>query len=208
MFIWVNQGIVEPYTPKLKHTGVSRVNPLHAGIPDKQVEVHPDMPNLTESPFLVEKVHSAYLQEEKPEVKTQIFYAKDIMATSLVTILPESSLEEIEIVFKSKKFRHIPVINPDQTLFGIVSERDLFRFTIERYRQSANSVNYVRDITKKKTLTAFPNTPIRDLARIMFEEKVGSVPILNPETYELVGIVTRSDILKAVMNFPLLELYG
>jgi acetoin utilization protein AcuB len=65
----------------------------------------------------------------------------------------------------------------------------------------------VKDIMQPKVLSAFPETPIREIARIMFEEKVGAVPILDKEKKHLVGIVTRADILRRVMNNPPLDLY-
>ena len=103
----------------------------------------------------------------------------------------------------------MPVIDSRSFLQGILSERDLLKFTINSLRNSLTETNQerVRDIMQTKVLSAFPETPIREIARIMFEEKVGSVPILDKEKKHLVGIVTRSDILRRVMNNPPLDLY-
>jgi acetoin utilization protein AcuB len=55
-------------------------------------------------------------------------------------------------------------------------------------------------------LTAHPDTSIRDIARVFFEERIGAVPIVDRgET--LVGIVTRSDILRTILNSAPLELW-
>ncbi len=208
MFIWVNQGIVEPYIPKSKEMLITKVNPPSPTTPEKPIEVHPDYTSEKEHSHFHFKTKSSYLEEENKDVKKQIFYAKDIMSKNVISVKPEASLDEVINLFSKSKFRHLAVTNPDNTLFGIVSERDILKFTIERLKNNDTRSVVVRDITKKKTLTAFPMTPIRDLAKIMFEERVGSVPILGKENYKLFGIVTRSDILKAVMNFSVVELYG
>ena len=103
----------------------------------------------------------------------------------------------------------MPVVDSSFYLQGILSERDLLKFTIQSLRSSELEVipRKVEEIMQIKVLSAFPETPIREIARIMFEEKVGAVPILNKESREIVGIITRSDILKQVMNNPPLDLY-
>lgn len=67
----------------------------------------------------------------------------------------------------------MPVIDSRSFLQGILSERDLLKFTINSLRNSPIEANQerVRDIMQTKVLSAFPETPIREIARIMFEEK-------------------------------------
>ena len=103
----------------------------------------------------------------------------------------------------------MPAVDDSNYLQGILSERDLLKITIESLRNEEFQLlpRKVEDIMQKKVLSAFPETPIREIARIMFEEKVGAVPILHKATNALVGIITRSDILRRVMNNPPLDLY-
>jgi acetoin utilization protein AcuB len=53
---------------------------------------------------------------------------------------------------------------------------------------------------------AHPETLIREIVRVMFRERVGAMPIVN-DTGRLKGIITRSDILRALMRHTALELY-
>lgn len=64
----------------------------------------------------------------------------------------------------------------------------------------------VKEFMKTKVLTAAPTAEIRFAARVMFEEKIGALPIID-DNGSLVGIVTRSDILKALVNLPPLEMW-
>ncbi len=218
MFIWVTQGIVEPYIPKVKSESIKKINALHPGVADKSIEVGDPEDTIvithSKTGFAAEAyidVADIYSQEQSnsKEERKQIFYARDIMSTNVQCISPNDSIVKVEMIFHSQRFRHMPVIDSGSFLQGILSERDLLKFTIQNLRTSIVESNRekVKDIMQTKVLSAFPETPIREIARIMFEEKVGSVPILDKEKKHLLGIITRSDILRRVMNNPPLDLY-
>lgn len=217
MFIWVTQGIVEPYIPKVKPDSVKKINPTHRGVADKSIEVGDPEDSIvishSKSGFAADAyldVADIYSQEQivHKEERKQIFYARDIMTKKVKTISPEDLVSKVEDIFHEQRFRHMPVVNASLQVQGILSERDLLKFTISNLRAvSPNFKALVEEIMQKKVLSAYPESPIRDIARIMFEEKVGAVPILDKEKKHLVGIVTRSDILRKVMNNPPLELY-
>jgi CBS domain-containing protein len=58
-----------------------------------------------------------------------------------------------------------------------------------------------------QVLIATPDTPIRDIARTMVEERIGSLPILDLRD-TLVGIITRSDILRALITHGPMRLWA
>ena len=64
----------------------------------------------------------------------------------------------------------------------------------------------VRDIMATPVLTAHADTEIREIARVLFEERIGAVPIVDSQG-QLVGMVTRSDILRTIMNHAPLDLW-
>lgn len=218
MFIWVTQGLVEPYLPKVKPDSIKKINALQAGVADKSIEVgdpedtivitHGKTGFAADAYIDVAEIYSQEQSSSKEERK-QIFYARDIMTKNVQCIYPEDSIIKVEVLFQKQRFRHMPVVNSTSFLQGILSERDLLKFTIQNLRSSITETTdaTVKEIMQTKVLSAFPDTPIREIARIMFEEKVGSVPILDREKKHLVGIVTRSDILRKVMNNPPLDLY-
>ena len=59
----------------------------------------------------------------------------------------------------------------------------------------------------REVLTATPDTPIRDLARMMVHAKVGAIPIVD-EHRVVVGIVTTTDVLGCVVNEAPLDLWA
>jgi acetoin utilization protein AcuB len=91
----------------------------------------------------------------------------------------------------------------------MIADRDLFRHTapFDKANQIANSeLTQVDAFMKNRILTALPSTEIRQIARVMLNEHVGAMPIVT-ELGELVGIITRTDILRTVTNEVPLELW-
>jgi CBS domain-containing protein len=50
-------------------------------------------------------------------------------------------------------------------------------------------------------MTVRPDTPVAELLDILLEEKIGAVPVLAPDTGDLLGIVSYIDVLRAVRPF-------
>ena len=100
------------------------------------------------------------------------------------------------------RIRHIPVVE-DGRLVGLLSERDLMGaatteiFGLKQKRKSAllKSV-LIKDVMKKKVITVRPDTPIKDAAHLMADQKIGCVPVV--ERGALMGLVTTTDILRYV----------
>jgi len=64
----------------------------------------------------------------------------------------------------------------------------------------------VADIMSSPVFSAHPDTPIRDIAEVMLVERIGAIAICDDEG-SLVGILTRSDILRALVNRAPLDLW-
>lgn len=159
-----------------------------------------------------DRVAEAYgdFQNSQPKREPAIV-AKQIMTTPVVSINLKASIAEAWKLFHHRRFRHVPVVANDQRIVGIVSDRDLWReaagiHTHPNAESMALSSLTVQDIMIDRVLTAHPGTEIRTIARVMFEERIGVIPIVD-ETGTPLGIITRSDILRTVMNNVPFELW-
>ncbi len=151
------------------------------------------------------KVAKAYgdLQEEGPKREPAIL-AKQVMTSPVVSIDLNASMADAWKLFHRKRFRHVPVVTAEQRIVGILSDRDLWREAAGIHKNpGAESLPLsdltVQDIMTDRVLTAHPDTEIRTIARVLFEERIGAMPIVN-ESGTPVGIMTRSDILRTVMQ--------
>lgn len=128
--------------------------------------------------------------------------AREIMMGSPVTLKPEDTLDLANDVISLGRIRHIPVVD-DGRLVGILTERDLIGaaasqiFGLKRKNKSAllKSV-LIKEVMRKRVVTVAPETPIKDVAHLMAEKKIGCVPVVSAGA--LVGLVTTTDILRYV----------
>jgi len=135
-----------------------------------------------------------------PAERKQVTVAADIMSSPVFTIRDNALLEEAQKVFKEHKFRHIPVVSATGKLVGIISDRDF----IGKGSQPITGLIKSRMVTN--ILTAHPQTEIPAIAEAMINHHIGCLPIVD-EVGTLVGILTRTDILHAIVNHAPIELW-
>jgi len=132
--------------------------------------------------------------------------AREIMSSPVVTLPVTASLSQAWEVVHSKRFRHMPVLGPNDSVIGILSDRDLFRGTMEAVLSgttwSKKQVETpIRNLVSYPVLVAAPDAEMRAIARVLLEERIGALPIVS-EAEGLVGMVTRSDILRVLVAHP------
>lgn len=127
---------------------------------------------------------------------------KDYMTRNVITVKEEDSLLQARNSMKKNQIRHLPVLNDEGKLVGIITSSDIMGYTPSQ----AIPMNFweMMDIISRKKVgdamvvapaTATPDMPIEDVATLFREEKVGILPVI--EENQLVGIVTDTDVLNA-----------
>lgn len=144
--------------------------------------------------------------------------AKDIMTTDIITVKPETTIQELASILVSQKVSGVPVVDDAGALYGIVTEHDLIsrnkrlhiptvisfldaaiylesskKFEEEVKRMAATKVG---DICVRKVITISEDTTVVDIATIMDEQKVHLLPVV--EGGKIVGVVGRRDVVKTV----------
>ena len=104
------------------------------------------------------------------------------------------------------RYRHVPIVSAEDKLVGIVSDRDFIAPPGAGKPDIAARGERLEDVMITNVLSARPGASIREIARVMFEERIGAMPIVS-EDERLVGILTRSDIVRTVINQAPLELW-
>jgi acetoin utilization protein AcuB len=120
--------------------------------------------------------------------------AKDIMSTDLMILSFDKDINFAEVILEAKHVRHIPVVDHNDTLVGMLSVRD-----IANHFSKADASHFIqiKNIMSKEVVTASPKTKLSDLAKLMIEKNVGAVPIL--EGTKIVGMVSERDFLKTYL---------
>jgi acetoin utilization protein AcuB len=133
---------------------------------------------------------------------------KERMTRNPITIRPDTPVTEAQAMMKREKIHHLPVMDKDEKLVGIVSEKDLLyaspspASTLSVYEMSSLLAKLkVEKVMTKNVVTAAENVPLEEAARIMADRGIGGLPIVRGAS--LVGIITESDIFRVFI-----ELFG
>ena len=117
--------------------------------------------------------------------------AKDIMSSPVLSIKPDISCEESRKIMLRFNHSSLPIVSNNK-LIGIVGITDLDKCMQHNFND-AEVCGYM----KTNVLTVTPDTPVTDIQRLMIDENVGKVPVVQADG-SVAGIVTRSDVLKNV----------
>ncbi len=128
-----------------------------------------------------------------------------IMRKDLVTVPPDTSLVQARDLISEKLIDHLLVVDKDEKLVGIVSDRDLKQaWASPATTLSAHELNYllkqlnVDTIMVKKIITVTPGTTIERAGRIMQENRISALPVMENE--KLVGIITTTDVMGVLLD--------
>ncbi|MDR0911520.1 MAG: homoserine O-acetyltransferase [Methanobrevibacter sp.] len=118
--------------------------------------------------------------------------AEDIMTKNPITISNRTEIEEAATVMMDKNITHIPVVNSQNKLIGIVTAWDLSK-------SIATHTDNLEAIMTRNVLTCKYNEKIEDIARKMKEFDFSSLPVVDDEG-KLIGIVTTEQINHSMLN--------
>lgn len=156
-------------------------------------------------------VERAYRSVNELLQTTTVLFAHQIMRSPVITLNPEMTINDALKLFHENQFHHLPVVSAEDILVGIVSDRDILRYMgglSENYqpRPPLTLSDRIEPMMKTPVLTASEDTDVRHIARLFVAQRVGAMPITREN--KLAGIITHSDILKAVMSNFVLELWA
>lgn len=151
---------------------------------------------------------------------------KDIMTEDVITVSPDASIYDCAKLLGEKKISGVPVVDGDGEVVGMLSEADIMKLIESRdisinlilpspldvlelpvrmklgLDELANSAEKaasarVRDMMTKSVVTISPEEDISKAAKIMADENINRLPVMD-EKGKLAGIITRGDIIEAI----------
>ncbi|MDI2586118.1 acetoin utilization AcuB family protein [Psychrobacillus sp. NEAU-3TGS] len=129
---------------------------------------------------------------------------EEIMNTSVPTLTPTHTINDALLLLKAKRIRHIPIINANKEILGVVTDRDLKKATPSTLLNSNNPEVYelpLEKIMTKNPIVGHPLDFLEETATIFYDNRIGCLPIVSQG--KLVGMITESDLL-----YKFIELTG
>lgn len=146
--------------------------------------------------------------------------AREIMTRDVITVRPDDKVDEAAHILLENKISGIPVVDAEEHVVGIITEKDLMvkagelkvpfyvtlfdsiiflenpmRFNNEIKKYAASRV---KDAMSSKVFTVEEDTPVSEIVAIMQKRAINRVPVVRHG--KLVGIITRNDVLKSLVK--------
>lgn len=113
-----------------------------------------------------------------------------IMTTDLFTLHKDDSLADAEQLMRAHRVRHIPIIDDEKHLIGLITQRDILAANLS----DAN----VADVMRREIYTISETADMRSAALMLQNHKIGSLPVTREGV--LVGIITDTDYVGLAIN--------
>ena len=117
------------------------------------------------------------------------------MSAPAITLTPEAGSFEAIQRMQKQKIHHIPVVDEEGKLIGIVAERDLL---LSMTQHGLVDVE-LSEVMNERVMAVTPNTPLTEAAKIILKHHIGALPVVNKER-NVVGIITETDLLQEFVN--------
>ena len=138
----------------------------------------------------------------------------DVMTKDVITVQKFDSVMAVADILAARNISGLPVVDKEGKLTGIITQADILSVVGVRKEHTFKDLlkhmlgepflerrmgDIVGDVMTSPALTTTPQTNIAEVVRIMDEKKIRRLPVVN-EDKKLVGIISRADILKAVLR--------
>lgn len=130
--------------------------------------------------------------------------AKSLMTKELIKIKPELPIQTAHDEMKKNGIRHLPVIDMEGKLVGILSDRDVQRAVLVKKvngqeEKTFNPNDTVEGFMSRPVRTVDETTSVASLAKMMIDLKVSAFVVNGPND-QIKGIITTEDLLKYLVE--------
>ena len=130
---------------------------------------------------------------------------KDRMTLDPMTVTPDTAFPDAFRLIREKRIRHLPVVDREGKVLGIVTEADLLRASPSSASSlSIYEMNYllanlrIREVMSSPPITVPEDYPLEEAARTMVENRIGCLLVMRDD--DLVGVITETDIFKVFVE--------
>lgn len=130
---------------------------------------------------------------------------KDLMTKDVLTLERNEKLLVADDVMRLGRIRHLPIVDSDGSLVGIVTQRDLFHSGLLKAmgygthaQQKTLDLVAIKEAMKTEVVTTTPDAPLAAAAKVMLEKKIGCIVVV--EAGKIAGILTEADFVKLYVS--------
>ena len=117
------------------------------------------------------------------------------MSHTPITIRDDTDYWKAFEIMQEKDLHHIPVVNEDSAVVGILTRRDL-KIASMHFRETPVEVS---EVMHSPVVTITPGELLAEAAKQMIDNRIGGLPVLDANG-QIVGILTETDLLRALID--------
>jgi CBS-domain-containing membrane protein len=117
--------------------------------------------------------------------------ARDVMTLHVKTVFADETITSADWDMAVNEIRHLPVLDRERRVVGMISDRDVLRAMIEHRGHAAT----VGDMMARVVKTVTPMTSAAEAVELMLRGRCHALPVVD-EQRRLLGIVTATDFLE------------
>ncbi len=117
----------------------------------------------------------------------------EVMTVDTMTLRPNQSFTDVVALMANRSFHHVLVVDDDERLRGVISDRDVLRALSRTPNWNKKSVS---EIMTRKSVTTTPDSLISTAAHEMLAKRINCLPVIDTEG-RVCGILTSTDLLNA-----------
>ena len=143
---------------------------------------------------------------------------REVMSKKVISVSPDTSIKELSAIVFKKKLQAVPVVDKSGKLLGIVAESDILaklyptqRDFVEDFVESSDFEGMeekllgvmklsAKDVMNRAAICTYPESPLLKAASKMMVKRVGRMPVIDPETNKLLGVISKGDVIRAILK--------
>ena len=122
----------------------------------------------------------------------------EIMTNGVITLEARDPISKAVATMTENNIRHIPIVNAEKELLGIISQRDVLKAGADNSDKNTVGAITIAEIMSEKALTTHPEESLRAAGLTLQKHKYGCLPVI--EDNKLVGIITDTDFVAIAIN--------
>lgn len=143
----------------------------------------------------------------QPAERGPLLHAYQVMSRDVLTLRPADTVAMAWQALAARGVSQAPVLNVAREVVGLVSDRDLLTvLDLAGVQLTGRLDATVGEVMVTPVVGADPVTDIRRIARVLLDTGLSALPVVS-ESRELLGVVSRGDILRAALADPPLSLW-
>ncbi|MBU44809.1 MAG: hypothetical protein CMN76_16420 [Spirochaetaceae bacterium] len=121
----------------------------------------------------------------------------ELMTRDPITVREDQKILEVVPLYKEKNIHHIPVVDKQGEVIGMLSAKDVENFvTVTRIIEEEGSDVLVQEIMTQPIFSFFEDVSVQQAALAMVDNRIHAIVVADKNTEKMIGIITSTDLLK------------